>query len=511
MSKKKTVIAIAVLGIAVLLVILYAMEYYDFTFIKRPDKPVSSETTAPVTDAQTTAPAVTEPVVTEPPATEPLVTTEPEPVIDPTTFPDADAAGAEGYYLTDKPYTDGMILSELRLRLETTNEFSLRNRNWNKPTYQYEHANSAAELAWTPTEEAITALEAYMGYIFSDSGENMYIYDAYGRHLNYFNPNAYEFAYKRDRSGNPLMRKAYTYTASTKDGTQSATFKDFNYFYMDASGNIIKSGYNDAAEDRGLMADYPAYYGTSDMGLGRECTYNRVVQKTVKGKLKSFVRTRWNLTWQGKKFDDNVYYSLFPFSEGCASVTNHEDIMYFINEKGNKVFETKREYVEPGGRYVVEQLLQPLDETTALGCYYYEHGLVKARRQIYDFYQLKDWDIMYVMSDEYVMLYKDGSLFPTPANYTDKTYSDGVILLEKNGNYGYMDYTGAWLNSPDYEDAKYFAEGLAACKKDGRWGLIDTKGNTVLPFVYDYIQPTSSGVIITHSSNGWNVYLKMAK
>ena len=84
-------------------------------------------------------------------------------------------------------------------------------------------------------------------------------------------------------------------------------------------------------------------------------------------------------------------------------------------------------------------------------------------------------------------------------------------LCEKNGVYGYMDYTGAWLNSPDYEDARYFMEGLAPCKKDGKWGMIDTKGNTVLPFVYDYIQPTSSGIIIAHSENGWNTYMKMAK
>ena len=184
--------------------------------------------------------------------------------------------------------------------------------------------------------------------------------------------------------------------------------------------------------------------------------------------------------------------------------------MYFVNDQGKRTFETKKEYVI-SGRYVVDQLLLPLDETTALGCYYYEYGLVKARRQIYDYYQLEDWDLMYIMSDEYVMLYTDGSEFPVPTGYSVKTYSNGVMLLEKNGTFGYMDYTGAWLNSPDYEDARYFMEGLAPCKKNGKWGMIDTAGRTVLPFVYDYIQPTSSGVIVTHSGNGWNVYMKMAK
>lgn len=510
MSKQKKVIAIAALILAAVLVFLYAFEYFDFTFIKRPEKTDAEITTEAVTEPVTTIPD-TEPPATESPVTVPPVTTEPEPVIDPASFPDVDAAGIDGYYLSDQPYSDGMILAELRLKLENTNEFSLRKRYWNKPEYKYEHQNSEAELVWTPTEEAIPVIEAYMGYIFADSGDTMFVYDSFGRHLNYFNPNAFEFAYKRDRLGNPLLRRSKNVTATTKDGAESATFKEFDYFYLNGAGDVCQSGYFDPVENRGVMADYPGYFGTTEGSLGRDCTFNRVVQKTVKGKLKSFFRTRWSITWGGEPINDTVYYALYPYSEGYACVTDEEGIMYFVDQNGKKTFETKKEYVDNGGRYVVDRLLLPLDETTALGCYYFDHGLVKARRQIYDYYQLDDWDLMYVMSDEYVMLYTDGTQFPTPANYKVLTYSDGVILMEKNGTYGYMDYTGAWVGTPGFEDAKHFSEGLAACKKNGRWGLIDTKGNTVLPFVYDYIQPTSSGVIVTHSANGWNVYLKMAK
>ncbi len=509
MAKLKKVLPTATLVLAAVLVFLYALEYYDFTFIDRPEK-------APETEAETDVPESTEPPETEPPATEAPVVTEPpkteapEPVVDPESFLDVSAAGTEGYYLTDLPYTSEMILAELRVALEETDEFSLRSRYWNKPVYEYEHEKSDAKLVWTPTEDAMPALEAYMGYIFADTGDTVYIYDSYGRHLNYFNPNYYEFAYKRDKLGNPLLRRAYNYTVSTEDGTQSDTFKDFNYYYLGADGGVYNSGYNNAAENRGIMADYPAYYGTSPGSLGRLCTYNRVVQKTVKGKLESFIRTRWQLTWGGEPINDTIYYALFPFSGGYACVTDEENIMYFVNERGNRTYETKKEYVL-GGRYAVDQLLLPFDETTALGCYYYEHGLVKARRQIYDLYQLKDWNLTYIMSDEYVMLYENGTEFPIPAGYSVKTYSNGVILLEKNGTYGYMDYTGAWVTNPGYEDAKDFMEGLAACKKNGKWGMIDTEGNTVLPFVYDYIQSVSSGVIITHSENGWNTYLKMTK
>ncbi len=510
MTKPRKVLSAAALVLAAVLVFLYALEYYDFTFIDRPEKkPVTESVTE--TEPEVTEPPKTEPPVqTPPPVTTPPVTTVPEPVIDPEAFPSVSAAGAEGYYKTTLPYTSDMIIAELRVALEETDAFSLRTTSWNKPIYDYEHTNGRAELLWVPAEEQIPALEAYMGYIFADTGDIIYIYDSYGRYLNTFNPYYFEFAYKRDRHGNPLMRQAYNYNASTKDGTQTETFKDFHYYYLGNDGGIYTSGYNDAAENRGVMADYPAYFGVSDNGLGRICKYNRVVQKTVKGKLKSFMRTRWNITWNGLPINDVIYYALFPYSSGYACVTDEEDIMYFVNDQGKRTFETKKEYVL-SGRYVVDQLLLPLDETTALGCYYYEYGLVKARRQIYDYYQLEDWDLMYIMSDDYVMLYTDGSEFPVPTGYSVKTYSNGVMLLEKNGVYGYMDYTGAWLNSPDYEDAGHFMEGLAPCKKDGKWGMIDTAGNTVLPFVYDYIQPTSSGVIIAHSENGWNTYMKMAK
>lgn len=509
----KKAVPIAALALAAILVFLYAFEYYDFTFIKRPESKPEGEQSAPVTEDVTepvTEP-VTDPVTPEPGETLPPVTEAPEPVIDPTSFPDVNAAGAEGYYLTSLPYTSDMIIAELRSRLETSDSFSLRTRTWNKPVYEYEYANGEAELKWVPTEEDIPTLEAYMGYIFADTGETVNVYDSYGRFLNYFNPEAYEFAYKRDKAGNPLLRRAYNYTASTEDGTQSADFKSFNYYYLSSGGGIYNSDYNDAAENRGVMSDYPAYFGAADGGLGRKCVYNQVVQKTVKGKLKSFIRTRWNITWNGVPINEETYYAAYPYSEGRACVTDEEGTMFFVDTNGNKTFETKKEYWSTGNRYVVERLLLPLDETTALGCYYYDHGLVKARRQIYDYYQLDDWDIMYVMSDEYVMLYTDGTLFPIPANYKVLTYSDGVMLLEKNGVFGYMDYTGAWLNTPEYEAAEHFSEGLAPCKKDGRWGMIDTAGNTVLPFIYDYIQPTSSGVIIAHSEYGWNTYLKMAK
>lgn len=507
-SAAKRALPVLVLAVAAVLFFLYAEGYYDFTFINRPAERVPEPATTP---AETEPAVTTEPVVTD----EPTPTPEPEPtpepaVIDPKTFIDANAAGAEGYYVSDGDYTYDMVIAELRVRLEATDEYSLRTRSWNRPVYEYEYENAAAELAWVPTEEAMPALEAYMGYIYADDGETVNVYDSLGRHQGTFDPYSYEFAHKRDRSGNPLFRRAYNYTVHTEDGERSATFKDFYYYNM-RGGGMYASGYNNAAENRGVMADYPGYLGVSDSSLGRKCIYNQVVQQTVKGRLKSFVRTRWQLLWGGEPINDEIYYASYPFSEGLSCVADEEGVMYFVDTNGNRAFDTKRDYWSTENRRVVEQYLLPLDETTAIGCYYYDRGLVMARRQTYDYYQLEDFDIMYVMEDEYVILRRDGSLFTIPSGYKVRSYSSGIIMLERGGKYGYMDFTGAWLGTPDYDMARPFSEGLAACMKDGKWGMIDTAGNVVLPFIYDSVQSASSGVIVCHSASGWNTYLKMAK
>lgn len=509
LKSARKAVPIAVLAIAAVLVFLYAEEFYDFVFIDRPptQSPVADETDI-TTDAPESKPDATEDTAT--PEVPDTGSAEAEPIIDPKQFYDADAAGAEGYYVTDTEWSDEMILSELRSRLEETDEYSLRTRSWNAPVYKYEYTNAPAELEWQVSEAALPALEAYMGYIFADTGDTVYVYDSLGRYVCDFNPNYYEFAYKRDRDGNPLFRRAYNYTVYNKEGDKYGIFKDFDYYVL-SGGKISASGYNNAAENRGIMADYPGYFGVGESNIDRKCIYNSVVQLTVKGVMKSFVRTRWQLMWGSEPINDETYYAAFPYSEGLACVTDEEGIMYFVDTDGNKAFESKKDYFSTELRRVVEQYLLPLDETDAVGCLYYDRGLVMARRQTYDYYQLEDYDLMYIMEDKYVMLYRDGSLFAIPSGYNVKAYSSGVILLERNGKYGYMDYTGAWLGSPVYEDAKPFSEGLAACKKNGKWGLIDTNGNTVLPFIYDSLQSPSSGVIVCHSDSGWNTYLKMTK
>ncbi len=510
MKTAKAVVPAVVLGIAAVLFFLYALGFWDFTFIDRPATPTEAPTTETVVTEVPTEPA-SEPV-TDAPATEPPVTDAPatEHVIRPASFPDVNEASKNGYYLTTYNYDGGMILAELRTLFEYTNDYSLRNRYWYKATeFDDPLDDLPPELDWVQTEEPVPAVEAYMGWIFADNGNYQDVYDSYGNYIGDFNPNHQEYAYKRDTSGTPLFRSAYNYYFNTKDDSQSSYKTAFHYFNFYGGG-----GYSDITNNRGLMADYPATYGVRGDTLSRKVTWNNLVETTSKGRLRTSVKQKWQFMWGENPAFEETYSRAMPYSEGYACVADETGVMYFIDTYGRKTFETRKETWSTDfstmGRQVVEQLLFPLDESKALGCYYFDHGLVMARKQIYDYYQLKEYKIFWVMSDKNVILYADGTEYPLPTGFEALAYSDGVITMKRGDVRAYIDYTGAWVGDGTYEDAKPFMEGLGACKKDGAWGLIDTAGNVVLPFIYDSVQSPSSGVIVCHSpKTGWHVYLKM--
>ena len=90
------------------------------------------------------------------------------------------------------------------------------------------------------------------------------------------------------------------------------------------------------------------------------------------------------------------------------------------------------------------------------------------------------------------------------------SYSDGILLLEKDGLYGYLTNTGAWILQPEVTDAKPFLEGVAVVQQDGKYGAINTAGEYVLPCKYDYISNVSSGTVVAYSEqDGWEIYQKM--
>ena len=182
---------------------------------------------------------------------------------------------------------------------------------------------------------------------------------------------------------------------------------------------------------------------------------------------------------------------------------NDRGFCEFYDSAGNVIFNSKNNDVR------IEYTLPDTNGPESIGFYFFDDGYILVRRvQHYNTYS---WRI--IESDRTILLSPDGTQAEIPEDYTIVSYSNGVMLLEKNGFYGYMNTKGEWIAQPIYSFAQPFYEGLAVLGfQDGKIGMIDTEGNIVLPFAFDYISNCSGATITAFSDAlGWQIFSKMKK
>ncbi len=349
--------------------------------------------------------------------------------------------------------------------------------------------------------------------------------------------------------------------------TSSITIHDKIYYYLDRSGqNFQKSSYNDATDNRGLYFDYPAYYGTTDSNLKRYYRNSTKFFTDLDSNTTVFDSMNWLFSRETVKvgeleFDKDGYLvtdeeipedtpeeeretltSMFPYtmaynySEGYATVFLDVDWSYehdvendegeiekksfdvttnelhVINTEGDVMFEARKNFFSDLSWTAHEKYTSPLlTDISSIGSYYFDHGLMRIRLQSWDCYYFAEFDTVKIVTDDDLLIRPNGEVFTIPTGYNLISYSDGVLLLEKDGKYGYLNYLSNWIRDPELLDAGPFIEGIAVCKNtEGNYGAIDTKGNAVIPFHYSYISNISSGTIVAYSeSSGWTVYQKM--
>ncbi len=396
-----------------------------------------------------------------------------------------------GYTPTDRSYLpSGMTLAKMQFSFKLPTEFSLRDRLVEKVHYIVTEEYAPYRAKYLSELEARPAVELYMGMILIDTGDLTVIVSGDGVPLCSFDDSVYKPAYTRDLEGRPLFQK------EKEDGEKT-------YYYLSDDGkNFTVSDYNDETDSRGLYFDYPAYWGISDGSICREFDEEK---------------EKWAYKTEYSDLTEPVYDLAYDFAGGLACVTKQTDEnrggMFFINEYGWQVQSTFVMYLSELNRYSIWDYALPASRGIEnLGFFYYDHGLTRVRYQIIDYYNWLNGRVR-VVSDEDKLIRTDGSMYPLPQGFTLKGYSEGMILLEKDGLYGFMDYTGKWIAEPCYISATPFVCGLSVLRTiDGRYGMIDTDGNIVLPFTYDYISLPSSGLIAAYrEENGWMVMKVMSR
>ncbi|MBQ4065050.1 MAG: WG repeat-containing protein, partial [Clostridia bacterium] len=217
---------------------------------------------------------------------------------------------------------------------------------------------------------------------------------------------------------------------------------------------------------------------------------------------------------EGKTVIKAQYASVMPFSpEGLACVTDFEGSVFYIDTAGKETVTLRKDvYIYPPEFDYVrlrQFLLSPLNKNAeSLGAYYFDHGYTMVRYCITGGYSMSK-----LYASEHRLVNTKGEFFTLPDGYSLMSYSDGILLLEREGRYGCMNIDGAWIKPAVYLDAKPFLQGLAAfCNESGKWGLLDRNGNEILPFAFDYLSPVSGGRVAAFSAErGWEIYGVMDK
>ena len=160
-----------------------------------------------------------------------------------------------------------------------------------------------------------------------------------------------------------------------------------------------------------------------------------------------------------------------------------------------------------GRPVTVDYLLPEKTDLSSIGQFSFSYGYMRMTYSQHDYYYPEQLVTKYD-----VLVDKEGNYFEIPTGYTIEGYSDGILLLSKDGCYGmYSVLTGKWIAQPVYTYAQPYLGGVAVIGfEGGKKCVIDTEGKVVIPFDYTYISNNSCGVILAYN-NGWTVYNIMSK
>ncbi len=483
------IIPTAALAFLVFAAVAYQRGAYDFTFIERETTASESSGTEPitekpgdtsVTDAVPSSDSQNVPPV-DPPKTDPVTDFL-------NSLDSSDSAMSRGFCITDDEYGDFSILTRMEPSIAIENRYSLRKKTIQTPERVPDEVYSGYTTKLVDQEVDRPLVDVYMDYVVVDNGTTVTLLNADGTVLAWsFDLDVYQPLYSRSRDD---IAQFYEIVQPAKKNAEP-----YAVYYQFVDGEFIESDYEDAADNRGIYINYPTYYGKSD-------TKDRVYfdgELYGYGTAPTAMKTRFR------------YTRAFNFREGVACVCDESGVLSYVQSYFyNKITGTSK-YVNLSGRRVFANYYAPdTFGIESLGFFYFDRGLCRVRKREIDAFHYEFNEDVRTLTDVDIVIRSDGTEFPVPSDYEVAAYSCGVLLLKRDGYYGYMDYTGRWIAQPEYTYAEPFSEGLAVLGKEGKVGMIDTAGNTVVPFVFDHIGSASGGIIpVYDSTNGWALLNKM--
>lgn len=334
----------------------------------------------------------------------------------------------------------------------------------NKYSKQYGDLDASYITISTPTTIEKKSLQPYMGYLifYSEDGKKAKLCDMFGATVIEDLGNVAPY-YARDMKNRPV-------------------FSDGDKYYIVKDGALSEIEKGDIRSE--LFYDYPAKE-TAPKGLEAkfdpESGYMRF--QTVKS----------------GKWKTALYYKAYNYSENVAVVMLPEaNRMRVVNSNGRVQFVPRgwyhweTEVVGQGHSVGDEYTLPDTFGIESIGSTGYDNGYLRVRVVTTSHVVANR-----TVSDIDILMSKSGKKRNPPDGYTLEGYSNGVMLLSKDGKYGFYTIDDEWIAQPMFTYATPFIQGLAVVGlEDGTLGMIDTDGNIVLPFVFTSLSQVSSGVIV---------------
>lgn len=527
-TRSSRVTAVILLLLICAVVAIYRHGWFDVSFVVRPDVETDAnsdtDSGAADTDDDTTLDSAL--IIDTPEQTDTNSTsTESAPVTDSSdggsdvpvepefAFPTVAEVDADYTRSYEEWVSDGDEWVLALTEFETPSYFSSEKRNVYTVTYVAQEDRSPYQPVYTKIKEDKPAILLYMGYIIveTDTEDRSNIYTSKRKLIGSFDDKNITLAWCRDTEDRPLF-----------------IYKDAYYYLDEKKGRFVESDYDPETESRGACFDYSPEYGVETTDR-RFLSTSEIVYtyEPIEGmfdeegyqlayKIPHVQYTYALSTKANKVLSEYIYYGRYPFSESLAAVIDEEGHLYYIKTTGKVAIKASkvRNDVELGNK-VYDFYMEPITNgEESIGFYYFDRGLVRVRVMTVDYARYnREERRIYVVSDKDILIYEDGDKFQTPEGYDIKAYSSGMILLERDGKYGYMDYTGAWIVEPTLTYAEPFYEGVAVIGNGDERALIDRNGAYVIPFgEYSYISNASMGIIAVYGEDdGWQVIYKMKK
>lgn len=460
------------------------------------EKPVNTTTAAPTTATTTTKAPTPETTPATKPETTPATTPETTPVTKPATTPETKPETTPATTPVTVPATQPVVEPEVQPEVTTAPTTAGQETSANTPTVEPEI--TAQEGAETTTAVTVPTTEPASQPSMASAGEAG---DGSDGEVRYETKEVTVLALY-DRKGNLLVEDL-----GTKKPYFARDYSNFPVFTDDAgklyafNGKTFKEiGKGDLRQN--LFYDYPAI----PLGL-----YKGVYEAHYSSSLGGYHFINYK---NKKSIYSSNYFRAFNYSEeGLAVViTATDNFLQIINRSKGQMIKPGKQYtfyVDPTtGKKLYGKDFFYLPDTLgieSMGCAGFDHGYLRLRIRTYS-----------MMSDSYGRTIQDkdflintkGEKFPIPDGYTIAGYSEGILLLERNGLYGYYSVEGEWITQPIYSYARPFIQGLAVLgAEDGTMGMIDKEGNIVLPFAFSYVSDISTGVIVTYCEGiGFETY-----